>query len=724
MQKVNDNEQNTGLRELFDMKFFQINLGLFFLLLATITFTGCGNGSSPLPDNGSPPPPDSPANGGLNLSGTVSTFVGPSGGKGTSDGIGASARFDTPFGSVTDGTNLYVADSNNHTIRKIVIATGEVTTLAGSAGVFGSSDGTGTSASFYRPTGIAMVGGDLYVSDAENNTIRKLVIATTEVTTLAGTAGVQSSSDGFGSSASFSDPYSITTDGTNLYVGDRFSRTIRQIVISTAEVTTLAGTAGVIGSADGIGAAASFGAPAAITTDGTNLYVADSGNQTIRQVVISTGAVTTLAGSVGLFGPDDGIGSSARFSTPQGITTDGTNLYVSDTFNLTIRQIVISTAAVTTIAGSAGENDSQDGIGAAARFGNPYGISTDGTNLYVSGSQYHTIRQIVLSTAEVTTLAGAAVVAGFVDGNGATARFSYPHGLTNDGTNLYVAGPSNHAIRQISIATSEATTLAGGTVGFADGTGTSAQFHNTSHITTDGTYLYTPELIACTIRQVAISTAEVTTLAGDLGLCSTVDGTGPAANFRNPYGITTDGTNLYVGEVLGNTIRKIVLSTAEVTTLAGTVGGAAGSADGIGAAASFNSPRGLTTDGVNLYVSDSNNHTIRQIVIATGEVTTLAGSAGVAGSSDGIGAAASFNTPNGIGTDGVNLYVSDDSDHTIRQIVIATGEVTTIAGSAGLVESFDGIGSEARFNRPAGITSDGNSLYVVDTNNQNIRKIE
>ena len=172
-----------------------------------------------------------------------------------------------------------------------------------------------------------------------NHTIRKIVIATGEVTTLAGTAGSYGSTDGTGIAALLQYPFGITTDGTNLYVADTGNYTIRKIVISTGEVTTLAGTARSYGSTNGTGTAARFNNPFGITMDGTNLYVADTGNHTIRKIVIATGEVTTLAGIAGSYGSTDGTGTAARFNNPFGITIDGTNLYVADTGNYTIRKI-------------------------------------------------------------------------------------------------------------------------------------------------------------------------------------------------------------------------------------------------------------------------------------------------------------------------------------------------------------------------------------------------
>ena len=172
---------------------------------------------------------------------------------------------------------------------------------------------------------------------------------------------------------------------------DTHNHKIRKIVISTGAVTTLAGT-GSSGSANGTGTSASFNAPEGITTDETNLYVADTSNNLIRQIVISTGVVTTVAGT-GSSGSANGTGTSASFNLPQGITTDGTNLYVTENNNHTIRQIVISTGVVTTVAGT-GSSGSANGTGTSASFSSPYGITTDGTNLYVADMSNHLIRKI------------------------------------------------------------------------------------------------------------------------------------------------------------------------------------------------------------------------------------------------------------------------------------------------------------------------------------------
>jgi sugar lactone lactonase YvrE len=317
----------------------------------------------------------------LALSGTVTTLAGKSGLPGTTDATGISAQFNGPNGIATDGTNIYVADTANNVIRKIAISTGAVTTLA-----------TG----FNGPKGITTDGTNLYVADTGNNTIRK-IDSLGVVTTVAGSGAIGSADNPTGTSAMFHLPSGITTDGTNLYVADTANHLIRKIALTgtTFAVTTVAGT-GTPGFTDSPGA--SFSSPSGITSDGLNLYVADTANRTIRKIVISSGVVTTVAGLAGASGIADGT-TNARFNFPQGITTDGTNLYVADTANHLIRKIVLTgTVTVSTVAGTVvagvGTAGSANGTGANASFSSPIGITTDGTYLYDADRGTSTIRRI------------------------------------------------------------------------------------------------------------------------------------------------------------------------------------------------------------------------------------------------------------------------------------------------------------------------------------------
>jgi sugar lactone lactonase YvrE len=247
----------------------------------------------------------------------------------------------------------------------VVLQSGVVTTLAGTAGKSGSTDGAGTTALFNGPTGVAVDGaGNLYVADGGNNTIRQVVVSSGVVSTLAGTAGQSGSTNGTGAAARFSSPQGVAFDGAgNLYVADSNNSIIRKIGIASGMVTTLAGTAGMTGGADGTGAAARFSGPQGVAFDGAgNLYVADSNNYTIRKIGITTEVVTTLAGTAGMAGSIDGTGAAARFEGPYGLTFDGAgNLYVADSGNSTIRKVVLANASVMTYVGVAGQTGVQLG---------------------------------------------------------------------------------------------------------------------------------------------------------------------------------------------------------------------------------------------------------------------------------------------------------------------------------------------------------------------------
>ena len=308
-------------------------------------------------------------------------------------------------------------------------------------------------------------------------------------------------------------------------------------------------------------------------------------------------------------------GSDARFNSPAGITTDGTSLYVTDTANNSIRKIVISASGVSVTTP----------VGASPGFV-PVGIVSSAPYLYVTDTYSHTIRRVHITSngiVAITTIAGAGI-AGADNGTGTAAKFSFPHGIVWNATkfNFYVTDQGNHTIRQITTS-ANVTTLAGNAdsaVGDADGSGADARFNSPSGISTDGFSLYVTDSAYHVIRKIDISGASavvVTTLAGKSGIAGSADGIGINATFNSPMGIVSDGTNLYVADSGNNTIRKIEIVTHNVTTLAGAANSPfpppPSTGDGTGAAARFNSPRGITTDGVSLYVTDTGNHTIRKI---------------------------------------------------------------------------------------------------------------
>ncbi len=648
---------------------------------------------------------------------TFTTWAGFAGQE-NANGSGTNALFNAPAGAAVDSAgNVYVADFNNNTIQKITSA-GVVTTLAGSAGISGSTDASGTSALFNGPEGVAVDNaGNVYVADSGNSTIRKITPGGT-VSTLAGLAGNIGNANGTGTNASFYQPAGVAVDSSaNVYVADYGNHTIRKIT-PAGVVTTLAGSTN-FGSVNATGTNASFYQPEGVAVDSSgNVYVADTANNMIRK--ISGGTVTTLAGSTN-FGSANGVGTNASFYGPEALAVDNAgNVYVADTGNNMIRKI--SGGTVTTFAGSTNFG-SADGTGINAQFWGPAAIATDSvSNIYVADYFNGTIRKITTSGV-VTTMAGSASDAA---GNGPdlNARFNLPESVAADSSgNVYVADTANDTIRKITPA-GMVSTLAGspGKSGSTDGTGNNALFSGPQAVAVDASgNVYVADTANNTIRKITSGT--VTTLAGTPGTSGNVDGAASSALFYGPQGIAVDNSNnVYVADTLNYTIRKI--SGGTVSTLAG-LSGTYGSADGANSIALFNSPKGLAVDGSgNVYVSDCLNHTIREITPG-GVVSTLAGLAGLWGNVDGTNGNARFFEPEALTLDKAgNLYVVDSGNHTIRKLT-ASGTnwvVTTIAGTAGVSGSADGAGTDTLFYYPAGITINGaGNLYVADSGNNTIR---
>ncbi len=587
------------------------------------------------------------------------------------DGTNGTARFNNPTGIAVDAaTNLYVTDTGNHVIRLITPA-GVVSTIAGKAGNYGAIDGTNSAARFNQPMGIALDSAtNIYVADTFNHTIRKIQVNGTnaiwQVATLAGIPGTNGSVDG--TNASFYLPMAVVVDAnTNVYIADSANATIR--TINPAGLTsTYAGQAGQTGTIDSSNLAARFIQPSALTIDTNgNLYVVDGGAFTVR-LITPAGATSTLAGQPGITGNTDGTNKNALFNYPGGISVDatGTNIYIADSGNNTVR-LMSPVGRVITIAGlAAGTYGSVDGTNTTARLDGPQAVVADGAgNLYAADTGNDTIRKIT-PAGVVTTLAGSPGVAGSSNGVGNGALFWRPTGLALDAnTNLYVADNGNHSIRMI-----------------------------------------TPAGL-------------VTTIAGAAGYPGYSNGPTFLAQFKNPAGVAVDAaSNIYVAD-FGNAVIRKISPLGVVSTIAGQPG-TTGNADGTNA--QFAMPEGIAVDAAsNLYVADTGNHTIRLITPA-GTVSTLAGLAGVAGTVDGTSNKARFNFPHALALDRAsNIFVADTFNLTIRKITPA-GVVSTIAGPAGSPGVADDTGPGAQFFFPAGIAVDASTnVYVADSFNKSIR---
>lgn len=526
--------------------------------------------------------------------------------------------------------------------------------------------------------------------------------------TFAGVSGHPGTNDGTLVNGHFNRPGGVAFDTAGiLYVADTFNSTIRT-VNAVGVANTIAGLAGSFGGSDGNSASARFNYPSSLAVDAfKNIYVADTLNSTIRKISFAA-VVSTLAGTAGRPGSADGSGSGARFSFPGGVALDGArNVFVADTYNCTIRKITPA-GVVTTVAGRPGQAGSADGIGTSAQFNNPTGLIVDvAGNIFVADVYNHTIRKVT-STGVVTTLAGLAGTPGAEDGTGKFARFNDPCAVALDPSgNLWVADKNSGVVRRVT---------------------------QSGVVTTTAVGLFEPNGIACSssgilcvadtgyhvIRTVIGST--IVTLVGELNVSGVEDG-GIGAHFNSPYGLVADGTgNLFVADTYNCSLRKVSWN-GMVTTIAG-LSGTPGSANGMGNSARFNYPSSLALDaGGGLLVADTGNHAIRRVT-SNGMVTTLAGTVGVSGSSDGIGSAASFHSPSGVAIDrSGNSYIADYGNQTIRKVTSA-GVVTTLAGQIGVSGNADGLGILASFNYPTGVAIDAvGNILVADFGNSSIRKI-
>ncbi len=325
---------------------------------------------------------------------------------GSTNGIGPLATLNLPCGVAISRSGIFAVttDRSGHRVRIIDLVTLQVSTLAGS-GNSAFADGQGTDASFSAPEGIVISPDDSFALVVEgiattSHRVRRIVIATGVVTTLAGNGS--GFADGVGTLAKFNEPRGIalSPDGSYALITDRLNYRVRRLDMASRAVTSVAGST--LGFADGAGTNAQFNTMLHLAVDRTGSYalICDADNHRIRRLDLASLQVTTLAGS-GSIGFQDGVGTSATFSRPRGVSIDPSGLYalISDGDNHRIRRIVIATARVTTLAGT-GASSAVDGMGAQATFGFPVAISIDvsGSFALVADALNNRIRRIALSS--------------------------------------------------------------------------------------------------------------------------------------------------------------------------------------------------------------------------------------------------------------------------------------------------------------------------------------
>jgi sugar lactone lactonase YvrE len=550
-------------------------------------------------------------------SAVVSTYAGGWAGCFGSDASGEAIQLRS-FGATAIGSTgeVFVSAQEGNAVYKIA-TDGIVTLLAGSAFEVGTTDGTGSAARFTNIGGMAIdASGTLYVTDQASHTVRKIT-AGGVVSTLAGKAGVSGSADGGSAAARFKEPGGLAVDTLgNIFVADTGNQTVRRIA-PNGQVSTIAGSAGVIGSSDGSGTVARFNHPSSIAIDANgNRYISDSGNHTLRKIH-PEGTVSTVAGSPGLQGSTDGTGSSALFAGPGVLAVDDNgNVFVADSF--TVRKVTPA-RVVSTVAGAAPHAGAADGVGAAALFNDPWFVAADAQgNVYVADGFNSRVSKISPSGAVTSFFSG-------ISGS------SYLEGVAVDAAGTIFAADSwAHVIIKIA-PDGSSEILAGqlGVTGHKDGTGTAALLASPSGLTIDSTGNLFVRSGDGTIRKITPS-GSVTTVAGSSAdQCGSADGPALQARFACTGGglVFDQAGNLFIAD--GQLIRKMAAD-GVVTTLAGSIADSGVySADGTGTDARFQSIQGLTIDPAgNLYAADMLNHTIRKIT-PSGVVSTIAGVSGV-----------------------------------------------------------------------------------------------
>ena len=302
--------------------------------------------------------------------------------------------------------------------------------------------------------------GDIYYADVSNNRVQKLTVSTSIITTIVGTGVSGYNADGIrATTAWLSRPYDVALDGSgNVYVADTENNRIRKVTVITGIITTIAGAGGTgeYSGDDGAATSARLNDPSGIALDGSgNVYTADYSNHRVRRVTVSTGIITTIAGTgTSGYNADNIVATSAQLYNPISLALDGSgNVYIGDYSNFRIRKVTASTGNITTIAGTGQKGYNGDNIVATnAYLTGTRGVTLDGAgNVYIADTQNNRVRKVTASTGIITTIAGTGVGGYNGDNIVATgAQLRYPSGVAVDGSdNVYITDTDNYRIRLI-----------------------------------------------------------------------------------------------------------------------------------------------------------------------------------------------------------------------------------------------------------------------------------
>jgi len=642
----------------------------------------------------------------VDASGTI-TVVAGTGYQGFSGdgGPATSARLNSPWGVAVDGAgNIYIADTGNQVIRK-VDTSGIISRVAGdgsgSAGFTGDG-GPATSAEFNQPFDVAVdSAGNIYICDTNNQRIRKVDATTHNITTVAGStlAAGFGGDAGLATGAKLNYPKGIDLDAAgNLYIVDANNQRIRKVNATTHIITTVAGGGsagfgGDGGSATSISAKLNYPQDAAVDNTG-NIYIADGNNGCIRKV--TGGVISTMAGSPGVlgYGGDGGPATSALINVSYGVAVDGSgNVFIADRSNERVRKVtggIISTAAGT----GSGFFGGDGGPATSATLAQLAGLALDAAgNLFIADSSNHRVRKVD-TNGNISTVAGNGAGGYGGDGGLATAAsLFFPDGQAVDANgNLYIADTRNQRIRRVDATTHVISTVAGtGTSGYSGdgGPAGSALLSFPEDVAVDALgNIYIADGNNNRIRKVDTS-GNISTVVGTGAAGSSGDG-GPAlaATLRFPYSVAFDASgNMYIADRNNQLVRKVDATTHIISTVAGTAGMAGYSGDGGPASnARLYYPESMAFDAYgNLYIADSQNSAVRKVDIFTHNISTVAGSGTYGFSGDGGPAtSAMLAGPSGVAVDGSgNLFIGDSGNHHVRKVdAVATAPAVTLSGNS------------------------------------------
>jgi sugar lactone lactonase YvrE len=508
--------------------------------------------------------------------------------------------------------DLFISDEFAQRIRMVSAATGIITTIAGNGIDGDGEDGIpAVSTNLSWPEGIVVdAAGNLYVADKNNHRVRKIAADTGIVTAVAGSIGIGSGPDGVpATETTLTSPTGVALDGAgNLYITDDGTASVRVVAADTGLINTVFG--GGSSNSDGPALSVRLNTPEAVAVDAAGVvYVAEWDGNRLRQFAPDTQLVTTLVGNgTALFCGDGQPAVGACLASPRSLAVDTNgNIFVSDYDNQRIRRIDAQTGIIATVAGGSaapGEGDPQGPF--VPNY--PRGIALDvAGNLYIAEGSYNRVHKVDAVTGVVSTVAGSGVATYCGDGGpAASACLNEPQAVALDALgNLYIADYGNHRVRKIDALSHVITTVAGygnATGGLNDGVpATLATLPHPSAVTVD----YAGNLFIVDSDYIRIRKVDAQS-----HLISTVN------QYPNTLGLTADALgNIYFTDGTRNLVRRIDAGSGAITTVAGS--GVAGfSGDGGPAtSASLHQPMGVVADASgNVYIADTSNNRIRRVV--------------------------------------------------------------------------------------------------------------